>query len=119
MLEIQHLALPGANLKRYFSSMCLITVRRFVVAGALAGLLAACPAPLWENPDIISPPVPVPPPDAGQDGVIPVARPVPGREGLVFSPFNGRLIDVKGFASGALAADPAYPREARKFFRVP
>ena len=49
----------------------------------------------------------------------PTALPVPGRAGLVFSPFDNRLIDVEGFASGTLVSDPAYPREAGKFFRVP
>jgi hypothetical protein len=49
----------------------------------------------------------------------PVALAVPGREGMVLSPFNQRLVDVAGFHSGALVADPHYPLSDKKFFRVP
>jgi hypothetical protein len=47
---------------------------------------------------------------------IPVARPVPGK---VFSPFNNKVIDVKGIPSGRLVADPTYPASEKKHFRVP
>ena len=90
------------------------------MAGAVAGLLSACPGPFARNresqPDI-DPPAGVPP--VHRRETYPTALPVPGRAGLVFSPFDNRLIDVEGFAPGTLVADPAYPREARKFFRVP
>jgi len=49
----------------------------------------------------------------------PTAIPVPGKDGFVFSPYNNRVIDVKGFAPGTLVADPTYPMSERKFFRVP
>lgn len=48
-----------------------------------------------------------------------VARPVPGKPGFVFSPFNNKLIDVKGIPSGTLVQDPTYPPEEKKYFRVP
>ncbi|MGE9270357.1 MAG: hypothetical protein ACQKBU_06095 [Verrucomicrobiales bacterium] len=48
-----------------------------------------------------------------------VARPVPGKPGFVFSPFNNKLIDVKGIPSGTLVQDPTYPAEEKKYFRVP
>lgn len=57
---------------------------------------------------------PAPPPKE-----YPVARPVPGKPGFVFSPFNNRLIDVKGFPPGSLASDPTYPASEKKHFRVP
>lgn len=50
---------------------------------------------------------------------IQVARPVPGKPGFVFSPFNNRVIDVKGIPSGRLVADPTYPASEKKHFRVP
>ena len=50
---------------------------------------------------------------------IPVARPVPGKPGMVFSPFNNKVIDVKGIPSGRLVADPTYPASEKKHFRVP
>lgn len=50
---------------------------------------------------------------------IPVARPVPGKPGMVFSPFNNKIIDVKGIPSGRLVADPTYPASEKKHFRVP
>jgi len=48
-----------------------------------------------------------------------VAKPVPGKPGFVFSPFNNKIIDVKGIPSGTLVADPTYPRSEKKYFRVP
>ncbi len=38
---------------------------------------------------------------------------------MVISPFNGKPIDVKGIPSGTLVADPTYPLEDKKYFRVP
>jgi hypothetical protein len=47
------------------------------------------------------------------------ANPVPGKEGFVFSPYNNKLIDVRGIASGTLVQDPTYPASEKKYFRVP
>jgi hypothetical protein len=47
------------------------------------------------------------------------ARPVPGRPGFVFSPFNNKIIDVKGIPSGKVVADPTYPASEKKHFKVP
>lgn len=60
----------------------------------------------------------------GEEGVLiekkaPVAEPAPGQTGKVISPFNGQLIDVSGMEPGSLVADPTYPPEAKKHFRVP
>ncbi|MEN9990380.1 MAG: hypothetical protein RLZZ224_82 [Verrucomicrobiota bacterium] len=49
----------------------------------------------------------------------PVAEPVPGKAGFVFSPFNNKILDVRGITSGTLVADPQYPRDDKKYFRVP
>ena len=47
----------------------------------------------------------------------PVAKPVPGRPGLVFNPFNtsGGYIDVSGYAPGSKVKDP----DSQKIFVVP
>jgi hypothetical protein len=47
----------------------------------------------------------------------PVAKPVPGKPGLVFNPFNpsGGYIDVSGYASGSKVKDP----DSQKIFVVP
>ncbi|HEY1121426.1 MAG TPA: hypothetical protein VGE67_07480 [Haloferula sp.] len=50
---------------------------------------------------------------------VPTARAVPGKPGYVFSPFNNKVIDVEGIQSGRLVADPTYPLEEKKYFRVP
>lgn len=61
----------------------------------------------------------------GKDGPVliekkpPVAEPVQGQAGMVISPFNGKPIDVKGIPPGTLVADPTYPLEDKKYFRVP
>ncbi len=49
----------------------------------------------------------------------PVAEPVPGQPGFVKSPYNGKIVDVKGIPPGTLVADPTYPAEEKKHFRVP
>jgi len=46
-----------------------------------------------------------------------VAKPVPGKQGLVFNPFNsnGAYIDVSGYAPGSKVKDP----DSQKIFVVP
>ena len=72
------------------------------------------PSPPPGRPD----PGPQPPPPPVAE-TVPVARAVPGRPGFVFSPFNNKLIDVKGMPADRLAADPHYPLSEKKYFRVP
>ncbi|MCW1887217.1 hypothetical protein OKA04_20940 [Luteolibacter flavescens] len=64
-------------------------------------------------------PQPQPNPKPAPKPPVPTARPVPGKPGFVFSPFNNKLIDVEGMQSGRLVADPHYPAEERMYFRVP
>ncbi len=54
-----------------------------------------------------------------QPSSIQVARPIPGKPGMVFSPFNNKPVDVKGIPSGKLVYDPHYPQSENKKFRVP
>lgn len=49
----------------------------------------------------------------------PVAKAVPGQPGVVFSPYNNKIIDVRGIPAGGLVADPTYPASEKKYFRVP
>lgn len=48
-----------------------------------------------------------------------VAKKAPGKEGFVLSPYNKKLIDVRGFKSGDLVRDPTYDPAEKKYFRVP
>ena len=48
-----------------------------------------------------------------------VASEVPDKPGFVLSPFNNKIIDVRGLESGSLVRDPTYPAEEHKIFRVP
>jgi len=50
---------------------------------------------------------------------VPVAHKAPGKEGYVLSPYNNKLILVRGIPSGTVVPDPASPSSARKYFRVP
>lgn len=50
---------------------------------------------------------------------IPVAEAVQGKPGFVLSPFNNKVVDVRDIPPGTLVADPTYPMEEKKFFRVP
>ena len=69
-----------------------------------------------ENTDreTVAPTPPVTPPSS-----IPVAVAVPGKPGFVFSPYNNKVVDVRGVASGKKVSDPNYPLEDKKHFRVP
>jgi hypothetical protein len=48
-----------------------------------------------------------------------VANPVPGKEGMVFSPYNNKIVDVRGIPSGSLVQDPTSQPSEKKYFRVP
>ena len=50
---------------------------------------------------------------------IPVAEAIQGKPGFVLSPFNSKVVDVRDIPPGTLVADPTYPMEEKKFFRVP
>lgn len=58
-------------------------------------------------------------PDDVEKPPAPEARPVPGRAGYVFSPFNNQVIDIQGIPAGTLVADPTFPIKEKKYFRVP
>jgi hypothetical protein len=60
---------------------------------------------------------PSPSPQPASAAQFPVAKPVPGKPGLVFSPFNasGGYIDVSGYAPGSKVKDPS----TQKIFIVP
>lgn len=70
-------------------------------------------------PEAQDPTPPPPRPPRQESSSIPVARKVPGREGFVFSPYNNKLIDVKGFPKGSKVRDPHYAASENKFFKVP
>lgn len=50
---------------------------------------------------------------------VPIAVQVDGRPGFVLSPYNSKAVDVRDIPPGTLVADPTYPPEEKKFFRVP
>lgn len=52
-------------------------------------------------------------------GSYPTAEAAEGFTGQVISPYNGEMVNVAGIPSGTLVADPRYPEEEEKFFRVP
>lgn len=47
------------------------------------------------------------------------ANPIPGKDGFVFSPYNNKVVDVRGIPSGVLVQDPNFPDDTTKRFRVP
>lgn len=58
-------------------------------------------------------------PAAASNSDLPVAAAAPGKAGYVLSPYNHKLILVRGIPSGTVVPDPAYPDSDKKFFRVP
>jgi hypothetical protein len=61
----------------------------------------------------------VEPPQIKTTSDYPFGTPVPGKDGFVFSPYNNKLLDVRGIASGTLVQDTTYPPTEKKYFRVP
>lgn len=76
------------------------------VATPPADSAPAAPAPAKEEPVLI-------------EKKPPVAEPAPGKPGFVLSPFDGKVIDVRGIPAGTLVADPNYPSDEKRYFRVP
>ncbi len=62
-------------------------------------------------------PPPAPRSEVSEGGSLPYAKPVPGKAGYVFSPYdkNGGYVDVTGFAPGSKVKDPY----SGKVFLVP
>jgi hypothetical protein len=58
-------------------------------------------------------------PSSVSTATAPIAKPVPGKPGFVFSPFNNHIVDLTGIAPGTLVADPQYPASEKKHFRAP
>ena len=71
------------------------------------------------KPDEVAPVAPNGDGETSEKPVIPVAEPVPDKPGFVISPYNGKWIDVAGIKPGEVMADPFYPAEEKKYFRVP
>ena len=49
----------------------------------------------------------------------PVANRVPSNPNMVFSPYNNKPVDISCIPKGTLVADPTFPADQKKFFRVP
>jgi hypothetical protein len=82
--------------------------------------VAATPIPSprqAQNTPKPKPSPPVSPQAISNQPKFPVAKPVPGKPGLVYNPFdpNGGLIDVSGYAPGSKVKDP----DSQKIFVVP
>jgi len=77
---------------------------------------AAAESPAAPAPDRTPTPAPAPPAPSNQ---IPVAKPVEGQPGFVFSPYNDKIVDVRDMSSGMLVADPSFPASEKKHFRTP
>jgi hypothetical protein len=52
-------------------------------------------------------------------GEIPIAAAIPEAPGMVYSPFNQKVVDVRDIPSGTLVQDPSFPAADKKYFRVP
>ena len=79
---------------------------------------ASSPATTPSNAASTQPTSPPQPPSKPRNEYV-YANKVPGREGFVFSPYNNKVIDVRGYTSGQLVMDPTYPPSEKKYFRVP
>jgi hypothetical protein len=72
-----------------------------------------------ETPTVPTTPAPTPPPVVEKKPEYKFATKVPGKAGFVFSPYNNKMIDVRGMSSGTLVQDPTYTGDGKGYFRVP
>lgn len=70
-------------------------------------------------PGTSTPPAPTPPPVVEKRPEYKFAQKVPGKEGFVLSPYNGKVVDVRDIPSGTLVQDPTYTGDGKGYFRVP
>ena len=49
----------------------------------------------------------------------PVAKPVPGKEGFFFSPYDNKIVDANGIEPGEVIKDPSSPEGEVRFFKLP
>ncbi|MEK7949734.1 hypothetical protein [Luteolibacter soli] len=49
----------------------------------------------------------------------PVAKPVPGKQGFFFSPYDNKIIDATGINPGDVIKDPGSPEGETRFFKLP
>lgn len=49
----------------------------------------------------------------------PEAKPVPGKAGFIFSPYDNKIIDVTGIKPGEIVADPSAPPNLVRYIKVP
>jgi hypothetical protein len=62
---------------------------------------------------------PPPPPVVEKRPEYKFAQKVPGKDGFVLSPYNGKVVDVRDIPSGTLVQDPTYTGDGKGYFRVP
>ena len=90
--------------------------------GAASAPMAAADEPPQENARTRPLPRPEDPkhkPAPPLETPMPTAVAVKGSPGFIMSPYNDKIIDVRDIPPGTLVADPNYPPEERKYFRVP
>jgi hypothetical protein len=49
----------------------------------------------------------------------PVAQPVPGKEGFIFSPYDNKVIDVTGLDPGEVIREPGSPPNDPRYIKLP
>ncbi len=47
------------------------------------------------------------------------ARPVPGRQGFIFNPFNNAMIDASSLEPGSIMKDPSSQPDAPRYIKIP
>ncbi len=70
-------------------------------------------------PGISGQPAPTPPTVVEKRPEYKFAQNVPGKDGFVLSPYNGKVVDVRDIPSGTLVQDPTYTGDGKGYFRVP
>ena len=48
-----------------------------------------------------------------------VAKPVPGKPGFIFSPYDNKIIDANGLGPGEVFPDPGSPLDAPRYIKLP
>ena len=95
--------------------MVILTSGSLMVNGCDWGLIKPSIDQLTESPPIIEPMEPIV--DLKVEvAAPPTAKPFVGRMGIVYNPYTGGVVDVRGLASGLLVRDPEDPDKAHTFY---
>jgi len=85
----------------------------FILTGCVGLFVASCASQTSQSVDYNGDKT------VSSSGKYPFGVAVPSKKGYVFSPYNQKIVDVRGIPANQLVQDPTFPTSSKKYFRVP